>query len=201
MAKKNTSQKFVKIDKDAIIALRKLVQAHLDPLMKDIGLEINIGPGTYGGSTGSLKLEFTLPAVDGIPIVFRENCECYGLTLEDFGKPFMYKNDQCKIIGLNTGARAFPIEVQRISTGKVSMFREELIHEALGKNVGKREQMIADLKALATKHPEVPLTVRFYLQNGGGFSHEELFGSFESFVKAAGLEDRLEPSAAAAAGK
>jgi hypothetical protein len=61
-----------------------------------------------------------------------------------------------------------------------------------------KERLIAELREIASKHPEKPLTYRLLWDADSNLIKNDAiarsFGSFENFVKAAGLEDRLPKS-------
>jgi hypothetical protein len=103
------------IDKAAIVAMRTVIEAALQGVAKEYGLDITVGHGTYGESTGSLKVEMVVPTADGIPADFRKYCSVYGLKPEQFGMVFTYEGKQYKLTGISVG-RVYPILTLKLST-------------------------------------------------------------------------------------
>jgi hypothetical protein len=110
-------KKIQTIDKETLIALRPIIETALQGVAKELGLEITLGNGTYGGSTGSLKIEMVVPTADGIPTEFRQYCGLYGLKPEQFGMVFNYEGKHYKLIGISAGL-TYPIETLKLSTNR-----------------------------------------------------------------------------------
>jgi hypothetical protein len=110
-------KKIQTIDKATLVAMRTVIESALQGVAKEYGLEITVGNGTYGGSTGSLKVEMVVPTADGIPTVFRQHCGFYGLKPEQFGMVFTHEAAQYKLIGISPG-RSYPIIALKLSTNK-----------------------------------------------------------------------------------
>lgn len=101
----------MQIDRDFFRDLR----VSLDPLLKDLGVKLNVtfshsgGSFDRDGSSGSLKLNFVAISADGKALSKEESdfikcAELYGLKKEDLGATFQARGRTYKIIGFRRKA-------------------------------------------------------------------------------------------------
>jgi hypothetical protein len=125
------------ITKDNFSTLRKDIDAALTAVASKHNVRISSSRGHYShdGLTGDLKLEFvgTGATTAGAPIdtkaaiLFKKNCELYGLKATDLGRTFSSGRDTFKITGLNPKRWKMPIDATRLSDGKGFKFSEKAI--------------------------------------------------------------------------
>lgn len=125
------------ITKQNFTSLRKDIEAALAAVASKHNIRISSARGHYSvdGLTGDLKLEFvgTGASTTGSPIdtkaaiLFKKNCELYGLKVTDLGRTFTSGRDTFKITGLAPKRWKMPIDATRLSDGKNFKFSEKAI--------------------------------------------------------------------------
>jgi hypothetical protein len=129
------------IDAHVLKQLRPRVQQALRELGNELGLELVPTSGSYGGSTGQLKLEIRTLQADGTAVTreaeaFKRYAAAFGLEEGDLGRTFSGSNgDRYRIVGLRPAAPKRPVQAENVFTRRVFVFPVELVKSAL-----RREQ-------------------------------------------------------------
>lgn len=117
------AKKITVIDRQSLDALRPQLEAILAPAAKKLGLAVSFGGGTFGGATGSLKLQLAVVAegdegkdADTLQLeaFWKKNVSYFpNLKPAWLGKSFKTpRGERAKIIGLRNGKRPVVVQVE-----------------------------------------------------------------------------------------
>ena len=117
------------IDSAALTLIRRALEPALKELGEKHGVTIAVGRGSYGGETGTLKLELATLGENGeveSPAAkeFKAYADIFGLKATDLGRRFVSKGNEFVISGLKPRNRTYPIIATRVSDGKTFKFPE-----------------------------------------------------------------------------
>lgn len=129
------------IDAQTLKLLRPLIEQELAELMKKHGLACKVTRGTYGGETGSFKLELCVPDASGEsdPALIRAArdfptyARLYGLKPTDLGRVVTINARPCKIIGLMPSRPKYPIVVRKEGETDVTLYQSEAVVKAIAR--------------------------------------------------------------------
>ncbi len=128
------TMKLTKIDPRACKQIREAVSENLAEIMDELGLKLSFKSGTYSHNKFGVKIEFVLADADPAKDDFKFLAAAYGVKPEDHGKTVTIQGEQYRIVGINTRARRFPFNVERIRDGAAYKFPERSICTALGRS-------------------------------------------------------------------
>jgi hypothetical protein len=117
--------------------VRAEVQAVLEKLGEQLGLDVSLGNGRFNEEAFSMKLEFTAPDKDGNrqsrnEQEFKMYAKSFGLEPDDFGKTFVDRNHSFVITGIKPRSYKFPILVTR-DDGKKYKYPVDDVIRGLGR--------------------------------------------------------------------
>lgn len=103
--------------------IRPAVDKALDQLSKELGIAIKTGSGSFGGSTGSLKLEIRVPDENGKLLTkerqaYADYCALYELPADGLDQTIELGSKVFTVEGLNTNAPKNPVLITEVATGK-----------------------------------------------------------------------------------
>ncbi len=118
------------IDSPALTSIRRALEPVLQDLGAQHGITLTVGRGTYGGETGTLKIELATLGENGeveSPAAkdFKAHAEFFGLKATDFGRRFVSNGSEFEIAGLKPRNRKYPIIATKVSDGRSYKFSEE----------------------------------------------------------------------------
>jgi hypothetical protein len=130
----------MRFTRDSIRALRPRLQAALDPVAKELGIQIKAGNAAYDpdGGTATVKVEMAVIGPDGTVArpearVFQQLARLLGLQEDDLGKQFSHGGTKFRITGCAARSQKFPILAARVTDGKVFKFPVEAVARGLGR--------------------------------------------------------------------
>ena len=134
--------KIQNIDSPALTMIRRALEPALRELGEKHGITIAVGRGSYGGETGTLKLELATLGENGeveSPAAkdFKAHAELFGLKATDLGRRFVSNGSEFVISGLKPRNRKYPIIATKVSDGKTFKFSEDGMSARLALYAGK----------------------------------------------------------------
>ena len=122
--------KITNIDSAALTMIRGAFGPALQEIGEQYGVTIAVGRGSYGGETGTLKLEIATLGENGeaeSPAAkdFKAHAELFGLKATDLGRRFVSNGSEFEISGLKPRNRKYPIIGTKVSDGKTFKFSED----------------------------------------------------------------------------
>lgn len=103
----------------------------LRPLADSLGLGVEAAGGRREALAFTAAFRFTVAAtaegVSGEEAQFRQYCQFYNLTPEDYGRIFIYRTRQYQLVGLNPARPKFCVMGRRIPDGKRFAFPRSVL--------------------------------------------------------------------------
>ena len=126
-----------KLDRATIRYIAKRLTEAVEPLAKELGIEIDIGSCTYAANNCKFQLKIALLDYDGKAITedvecFNGNAELFGFEPDDLGRKFIFRGQSYTICGLSPRSRKYPVIAQS-QDGKDYKFPCQIVLSALGK--------------------------------------------------------------------
>lgn len=153
--------KIVKIDRDALKALRVAINAALESVGKEYGVKLSAANGHYDGSgmTGDLKVEIATIGGDGVAVTkevsdFKKYHELYNLKEEHLNAIFTVGRDTYRLGGLLMNAKRFPILGIRVKDNKQFKFPESAVAHLTGRQTASLKTLFGS--APVTSAPALP---------------------------------------------
>lgn len=121
------------INAQTLKLLRPKIEAALAAVMAEAGLACKVTRGTYGGETGSFKLELCVPNESGEtdPSLIRaerdfaQYANLFGLKASDLGAEIKINGKKAKIVGLMPNRPKFPIVARYEGAKDVVLFTQD----------------------------------------------------------------------------
>jgi hypothetical protein len=121
--------KISNIDSPALTAIRQALEPALQEIGEQYGITLTVGRGSYGGETGTLKIELATLGENGeaeSPAA-KEFKQCasmgtVGLEPTDLGRRFVSNGEEFEVSGLKMRNRKYPVLATKVSNGKVYKF-------------------------------------------------------------------------------
>lgn len=127
------------LDRATLTYIRRHLEAALEPLAKELGVAIELGPCTFQASNCRFQLKVAVLDADGRAITeeaesFKHNAKLFGFESADLGKEFILQGQPYTISGFSTKNCKYPV-IARAVNGKDYKFRCRTVLEALGREV------------------------------------------------------------------
>lgn len=117
-------------------------EATMEKLAKSLGLVLSGTNGSYTSRSVTFKFELSIPSVSGAPVgrsaeMFKaftrgSSTIAAGLKPEDLGRQFKFSNKVCEIVGWNTKAKKYPVEI-RYPNGQIARWAPATVKAYLDK--------------------------------------------------------------------
>lgn len=119
--------------------LAKVVQTEVGEAIKAIyekhGLTITSNRSTYDDSTFNLSVKAVASDPDSQAKTWAKYAPLFGLPLDGIGQVINLNRKAYRITGLDLSRRTFPVRVEEVGSGKVSLFKEDAIRRALSARI------------------------------------------------------------------
>ncbi len=127
------------MDKVKAVEIRKLFEEAMkgqEKKFEELGIVVKIGGGRYDHNSAYWKIEVAEKNEAGVVVSkeaedFKLYAQLYGLEPDDLGRKFKDSGDDCEIIGLNTGAPKYPIQV--LKNGRTFRYQRDHVKRLLGR--------------------------------------------------------------------
>ena len=135
------SKTITTFDRRVCAELGAAIEAALQSVADEYGVQIKQGRGTYSESTFSMKIEVATIGEGGLArtkesIAFLTNARMYGLDPKDLFATFRVKGTDYVLIGCKTRSPKFPMLGRSASDGKTYKFRERTVAAGLTLSAG-----------------------------------------------------------------
>ena len=119
--------KISNIDSPALTMIRKALEPALQAMGEQYGITLTVGRGSYGGETGTLKIELATLGENGEAETtaakeFKQYAGMVGLEPTDLGRRFVSNGEEYEVSGLKLRNRKYPVLATKVSNGKVYKF-------------------------------------------------------------------------------
>lgn len=128
-------QEINQLDKQSLTRIRDQINAALEMVADDLGLNITVGSCRYTAKNATLKVEIATLSDDGsIQNKEREDFKIwapsYGLSSGDLGKTFESNGNTYEVCGLKRRSRKYPILAKR-ADGRMFKFAARYVKERI----------------------------------------------------------------------
>ena len=121
---------YKEFNKPNCIAIRKVIEAHLNQIREETGVDIKLGKIGYQPQSFRAKLEASVMGFSQTAQDYKDWCHLYDLDLEWLGKTYKSGGRVFKIVGLKMKARKNTVQVE--SEGKQYITSHEIVALHMG---------------------------------------------------------------------
>lgn len=119
------------------------VEDALQDVAKEFGVNVEMGNGSFQGTSYTLKVVASVIASDGSVLspdatAFKRMATMYGLREDDLGSIFQSRGEEYVVTGMRPRSRKYPVMVERVKDGKAFKFSAPVVATALAQGEGGR---------------------------------------------------------------
>ncbi|KKM67498.1 hypothetical protein LCGC14_1470550 [marine sediment metagenome] len=125
-----------KLDRSAVQVLRDDIDQALKDVADKHGVKITVNGARYRATEGDFKVKVNTIGTNGVVETAKRSsfialASHHGLDPKWIDREFMHQGIRYKILGLNTRAKRYPVEVLRMDMGTAYKFPLKLVRECM----------------------------------------------------------------------
>lgn len=114
------------LDRATVLSLQEKILTQLEPLAEELGISFTPGKSQYSSSQGTIGLNVAIDSTqnDGLSPeehLFQQTAPLFGLTFEDYGRPFQSGGEVFALVALKPRNRKYPL-IGRSAKGTLYKF-------------------------------------------------------------------------------
>ena len=131
------------MDRSTANTIREKLDVYLQPLAKELGVQIKAGSGTYDDHNYTVKVSFTEENEDGEALtkdaqdfLYYAERGLHNLKKEWLFQEFVSQGERWKLVGMSPRSKKYPMLCEKLSSGKVFKLPLESVLFGFGQVVG-----------------------------------------------------------------
>lgn len=121
------------IDRAALRTISEEINEAIQAIAKRHGLEMKTAGGSYGGTSGVVKVEVTIPGRGKEVVEFERYGAQFGVQPSDLGRTILVQGQPFELAGLNTKAPKFPF-LAKGADGRTYKLGADTVKRALARS-------------------------------------------------------------------